>query len=126
MHSLERRLSKLELSEAAGRFFVAKAREECGADRVFAEAGAGSRDTTAIPEKQWGQVCGELMAREEIELEINVQHRILASSNRARLAAEYEEVRLEALAAGDLVLAASCIAAKAMLAVMRLPERIRW
>jgi len=30
----------------------------------------GAFDVTAIPEKQWGQVCGELMAREEIELEV--------------------------------------------------------
>jgi hypothetical protein len=77
-------------------------------------------DVTAIPEKQWGLFCGELIAK-EIELEIYVQQRILASSNRARLAAEYEEIRVEALSAGDLVLAASCIAAKAM----QLQERTR-
>ena len=46
MHSLERRLSKLEPSAAAGRLFVAKARDKSEADRVFAEAGAGPRDIT--------------------------------------------------------------------------------
>jgi len=46
MHSLERRLSKLEPSAAAGRTFVAKARDKYGADQVFAEAGAGPRDMT--------------------------------------------------------------------------------
>ena len=46
MHSLERRLSKLEPSAAAGRLFVAKGRDCADAERVFTEAGAGPRDMT--------------------------------------------------------------------------------
>ena len=46
MHSLERRLSKLEPSPAAGRWFVAKGRHEADVERVLAEAGAGPRDMT--------------------------------------------------------------------------------
>ena len=46
MHNLERRLSKLEPSAAAGRLFVAKGRDSAQVERVFLEVGAGPRDVT--------------------------------------------------------------------------------
>ena len=46
MHTLERRLSKLEPSAAAGRLFVARGRDEADVERVLTDAGAGPRDMT--------------------------------------------------------------------------------
>ena len=44
MHSLERRITRLEPSPAGARMFVAEAETEAEADRLFEEHGAAGRD----------------------------------------------------------------------------------